>query len=47
MTDSSVLHHLPFMDHSLVLVKVLAQLSEAVSHVVQGHPRLTGHGEEF
>ena len=27
------------MDHSLVVVKRLAELNEAMSHVVQGHPR--------
>ena len=29
------------MDHGLV------QLSETMSHAVQGHPRWTGHGGEF
>ena len=27
------------MDHSLVVVKILAELNEAMSHAVQGHPR--------
>ena len=35
------------MDHSVVMVKGLAQLSEAMSHAVQGHPRWKGHSEEF
>jgi len=30
-----------------VLWKGLAKLSEAMSHAVQGHPRQTGHSEEF
>ena len=36
----------PFMDHSLVLVKGLVQSSEAMSHVVQGQLRWTGHSKE-
>ena len=35
------------MDHSLVVVKWLVQLSEAMSHAVQGHLRQMGHSEEF
>ena len=38
---------IPFMDHSLALAKGLAQLSEAMSQARQGHPRRTGHSEEF
>ena len=30
------------MDHSLVMAKGLAQLKEAMSHAMQGHPRLMG-----
>ena len=36
-----------FMDHSLVEVKWLMKLKEAMSHAVRGHPRWTGHSEEF
>ena len=35
------------MDHSLVTVKGLVQLNEAMSHAMQGHPRWMGHSEEF
>ena len=35
----------PFMDHSLVVVTGLAQLSEAMSHAMQGHSRWTSHNE--
>ena len=35
------------MDHSLVMVKGLAYLSEAMSHAVQGHPGRMGHSGEF
>ena len=38
---------LPLMYHSLVLAKGLATLNETMRHAVQGHPRQTGHGEEF
>lgn len=36
-----------FMDHSLLTEKGLAQLNEAMSHVVQGHPRWMGYSDEF
>ena len=29
----------PFMDHSLVMVRGLAKLNEAMNHTVQGHQR--------
>ena len=35
------------MDHSLVVVKGLVQLNEAMSHAVQGHPRWMGHSGAF
>ena len=35
------------MDHSLVMVKGLASLNEAMGHAMQGHPRWTGHSGEF
>ena len=35
------------MDHSLVVVKRLAELNEAMSHVVQDNPRQMTHSEEF
>ena len=35
------------MDHSLVTVKGLVQLNEAMSHAMQGHPRWMGHSEEL
>ena len=35
------------MDHSLVVVKGLTYLNEAMSHAMQGHPRQMGHSEEF
>ena len=35
------------MDHSLVMKKGFAKLSEALSHAMQAHPRQTGHSEEF
>ena len=37
----------PFMDHSLVVVKKLAKLSEAMSHAMQDHPRWMGYSEVF
>ena len=37
----------PFTDHSLVMVKMLVQLKEAMSHAVQGPQRQMGHNEEF
>ena len=37
----------PFMDHSLVMVRGLAKLNEAMNHTVQGHQRWMGHSEEF
>ena len=35
------------MDHSLVMVKGLAYLSEAMNQAVQGHPGRMGHSGEF
>ena len=35
------------MDHSLVVVKGLAQLNESMNHVMQGHPKRTGHSGKF
>ena len=35
------------MDHSLVIVKGLTKLNEAMKHAMQDHPRHTGHSEEF
>ena len=35
------------MDHSLVVVKGLEELNEAMSHAMQGHPKWTGHGGKF
>ena len=46
-TDSSVLHCLRLMEHSLVLVKGLVLLNEDTSHVMQSHPRQTSHSEDF
>ena len=37
----------PFTDHSLVMVKTLVQLKEAMSHAVQGPQRQMDHNEEF
>ena len=37
----------PFMDRNLLLAKGLELLGEAMSHAMQGHPRRTGHCEEF
>ena len=37
----------PFMDCNLLLAKGLELLGEAMSHAMQGHPRRTGHCEEF
>ena len=37
----------PFMDHTLVVMKGLVLLSEALNHAMQGHPRRTGHSKEF
>ena len=37
----------PFMDHCLVVAKELAELSEAMSHASQGHPRQMGHSKGF
>ena len=36
-----------FIGHSTVMPKGLVWLSEAMSHARQGHPRQTGHREEF
>ena len=33
------------MDQNVVMLKGLAQLNEAMSHAVQGHPRWTGCSE--
>ena len=35
------------MDYSLVMTKGLMKLNEAMSHAMQGHPRLIGRCEEF
>ena len=32
---------------SLVVVKHLAKLSEAMSHAIQGYPKWMNHSEEF
>ena len=37
----------PFMDRNLLLATGLALLGEAMSHAIRGHPRRTGHCEEF
>ena len=37
----------PFTDHSLVVVKGLAQLNEIMSCARQGHAKWMGHSEEF
>ena len=39
--------YFPIMDCSLVVAKGLVQLSEDLSHAVQGHPRQTAPSEEF
>ena len=36
-----------FRDYRIVRAKGFALLNEAMSHVVQGHPRQRGHSEEF
>ena len=38
---------LPFMDHSLTMAKGIVQLSEPMSHAMQGYPRQMGHSGEF
>ena len=47
MSLSASVFRAPFVGHSLVLVKGFAKLSEVMSHAAQGHPRQTGHSEEF
>ena len=37
----------PFMDYNLFEMKELAELNEAMRHIVQGYPRPTGHSEVF
>ena len=36
-----------FVNHSPVIAKGLAQLKEAVSHALQGHPGWIGHDGQF